>query len=153
MAFRDGVAYPPASNSQPRVQSQPRALPGGDAEFNAISSKILRAAVTVHKRLGPGLFESVYEACMEHELRKAGVQVRRQVPVQVTYDGLEFDEAYRLDLLVEDQGVVELKTTETVQPVHKAQLPTYLKLANKRLGLLITFNVTLLKDGVTRLMT
>ena len=99
------------------------------------------------------MFESVYEACMEHELRKAGVQVRRQVPVQVTYDGLEFDEAYRLDLLVEDQVVVELKTTETVQPVHKAQLLTYLRLAKKRLGLLITFNVTLLKDGVTRLIT
>jgi GxxExxY protein len=122
------------------------------AELNRLTGAIMRAALTVHKRLGPGLLEGVYEACLAHELKKAGVGLERQVPIHVTYDELEFEEAYRLDLLVEGKIIVELKTAERIHPVHKAQLLTYMRLAKKRLGLLISFNTTLLKNGVTRLI-
>ena len=122
-------------------------------EMNELSSKIIRAALNVHKELGPGLMESVYSACMQIELRSMGIEVRSEVPLPVIYRGQRVsEEGFRLDLLVEDEVVVELKSVETVQPVHKKQLLTYLKLAKKPLGLLINFNEPLLKDGITRII-
>ena len=121
-------------------------------EYNVISGHIMKAALQVHKRLGPGLLESVYEACMEYELSKRGLKVRRQVPVPVTYDSFTFEAAYRLDLLVDEKVIIEVKVLERVLPVHKAQLLTYMKLSGHRLGLLMSFNSALIKEGVTRMV-
>jgi len=111
------------------------------ARLNAISGQI-----------GPGLLESAYEVCFAHELRKRGLRVETQFPLPVSYDGVRVNLGYRLDLLVENEVVVELKAIETVLPVHKAQLLSYLRLGGKRLGLLINFHVDRLKDGITRLV-
>ena len=108
------------------------------------------AALTVHTRLGPGLLESVYENCLAHELRKRGLTVKAQIPVPVQYDSLTIENAFRLDLLIEDCLVIEVKAVEILLPVHQAQLLTYLKLTDHRLGLLINFNVPLIKDGIHR---
>ena len=102
--------------------------------------------------LGPGLLDGAYEVCFAHELRKRGLRVETQLPLPVSYDGVRVDLGYRLDLLVENEVVVELKAIETVLPVHKAQLLSYLRLGGKRLGLLINFHVDRLKDGITRLV-
>ena len=118
--------------------------------INDISGQILDASIKVHKELGPGLLESAYEACLAHELRKRGVKVLTQVGLPVTYDGVQLDVGYRLDLFVEDSVIVELKAVEHVLPLHEAQIITYLKLSDKRLGLLINFNVVRLKDGFKR---
>jgi GxxExxY protein len=104
----------------------------------------------VHSQLGPGLLESVYELCLEHELAKAGLHVQRQVPHPVCYDGLRLDGGLRLDLLVENQIVIEVKAVDAIHPVHEAQLLTYLKLTERRLGFLMNFNVAMYKDGVRR---
>jgi GxxExxY protein len=119
---------------------------------NDISEAIIGAAIAVHAAFGPGLFESVYELALSHELRKRGLKVERQVSVPVQYDGIELGEGFRLDLLVEGKVVVELKSVETVQAVHKKQLLTQLKLTCFKLGLLINFNEVLLKNGVTRIV-
>jgi GxxExxY protein len=119
---------------------------------NETAKQIVDAALSIHKALGPGLLESVYETALFHELVKRGLQVQRQVPVTFTYDGHRYDEGFRIDLLVEDCVVVELKSVEDVHPVHKKQLLTYLRLSGKRLGLLINFNATLLKHGITRIV-
>ena len=121
-------------------------------KLNAISGQIVDAAMRVHTVLGPGLLEGAYEACFAHELRKRGLRVETQFPLPVSYDGVRVDLGYRLDLLVEGEVVVEIKAIETVLPVHKAQLLSYLKLGGKRLGLLINFHVLRMKDGVTRLV-
>ena len=122
------------------------------AELNAITSRIIKAAIEVHRELGPGLLESVYERCMLIELRRMGVEARSQVPVPITYKGEDVaDEGLRLDLLVEDQVIVELKSVKQVTDLDKKQLLSYLRLADKRIGLLINFNAVLLKDGVTRI--
>jgi len=122
-------------------------------ELNEISSKIIGAAINVHRELGPGLLESVYRYCMEIELKELGLKVRCEVPLPVIYRGSPItDNGFRLDLLVEESVVVELKSVETVQPVHKKQLLTYLRLAAKPLGLLINFNEVLLRDGITRII-
>lgn len=121
-------------------------------DFNGISKEIVDAAYKVHTRLGPGLLEKVYEGCMEHELQKKGLDVRRQVVLSVVYDELEFKEAYRLDLLVENSVIVEIKATERIHDVHRAQLLTYLKLSKRKLGLLITFNTELIKHGISRVV-
>jgi GxxExxY protein len=118
---------------------------------NDISGQIVDAAVKVHSILGPGLLESVYEVALAHELRNRGFQVERQRAVPIVYEEVKFDEGFRLDLLVNDQVVVELKSVEEVKPVHKKQLLTYLRLQDKRLGLLLNFNVNLMKDGITRI--
>ncbi len=110
----------------------------------------VNAALRVHKRLGPGLLESVYEACLAHELRKAGLPAERQLLIPLLYDGLEFEAAYRVDLLVDESVIVEVKSVDALAPIHEAQLLTYLKLSGLRLGLLINFNVPLLKHGVRR---
>ena len=119
---------------------------------NEIAKTIINAAMTVHKRLGPGLLESVYEKTLAYELIKRGLEVKIQVPVPIRYDGMVFEDAFRADLIVEGKVIVELKSVETVQPVHKKQLLTYLRLADKRLGLLINFDAALVKDGISRVV-
>lgn len=121
--------------------------------LNDLSYLIIQAAIQVHRTLGPGLLEGVYRACFMHELRKRRLAFVSEHPVPIYYDGVLVDEAYRLDLLIEDQVVVELKATGKVLPVHGAQLLSYLRLSGKPLGLLINFNVPLLTDGVIRRIT
>lgn len=121
-------------------------------EANRLSNVIIGAAIEVHRELGPGLLESAYDVCLKHELAQQGVRVESQVPQPVIYKGIYLDCGYRLDLLVEDLIIVELKTVESLHPIHDAQLLTYLKLKNLWLGLLINFNVPLLKHGIKRLV-
>ncbi len=115
-----------------------------------LTRQIIGAAIEVHQHLGPGLLESAYESCLVHELTERGLTVQRQVTVPVRYKNASLDCDYRVDLVVNDRVVVELKAVETVHPIHEAQLMTYLRLSGKRVGLLINFNVRLLKDGITR---
>ena len=116
---------------------------------NEIAKIIVDAAFQIHKKLGPGLLESVYEIVLAYELKKRGLNVKRQVPVAIGYDDIKFDEGFRADLIVEEKVIVELKSVEKVVPVHKKQLLTYLRLADKRLGLLINFGVELIRDGIS----
>ncbi len=115
-----------------------------------LTRQILGAAIEVHRHLGPGLLESVYDACLVHELAERGLVVDRQVELPVRYKNASIDCDYRVDLIINDQVVVELKAVETVHPIHEAQLMTYLRLSGKKVGLLINFNVRLLRDGITR---
>lgn len=119
---------------------------------NEISGVIVDVAYKIHTTLGPGLLESVYETVMDFELRKRKLQVRRQVMIPVMYEGVRLEEGFRADLIVEDKVIVELKSVEAVHPVHKKQLLTYLRLADKKVGLLINFNVPLIKDGISRVV-
>ncbi|HXB20187.1 MAG TPA: GxxExxY protein [Candidatus Solibacter sp.] len=121
-------------------------------ELNEITSQIIAAAMKVHSELGPGLLESVYATCLRHELQKAGLRVQSQVSVPVLYEGMHLESGYRMDLLVEDKVIVELKCVEKILPISKAQLLTYLRLANKPLGLLLNFNVVHMRDGITRIL-
>ena len=118
--------------------------------FNAITERIIKCAIEVHKELGPGLMESVYEVCLKKVMIDDGLNVKSQVVVPVCFKGEILDKEFVIDLLVENEVVLELKSVEVILPVHEAQLVTYLKLANKKLGLLINFNVALLKDGIRR---
>jgi len=120
---------------------------------NEIAKIIVDAAFQIHKRLGPGLLESVYEVVLAHELKKRGLRVKRQVPVAIVYDDIKFDVGFRADLIIEDKVIVELKSVENVVPVHKKQLLTYLRLADKRLGLLINFGAELIRDGISRVVS
>ena len=115
-----------------------------------ITEKIIGAAMKVHSALGPGLLESAYQACLLYELKEQGLNVESEVVLPVVYEGKEIDAGYRLDLLVEDQVIVELKSVEKTLPIHEAQLITYLKLSGCKVGLLINFNVKHLRDGLTR---
>jgi GxxExxY protein len=115
-----------------------------------LTETVLSAAFAVHSGLGPGLLESAYEICLCHELSKRGIQFRRQVELPIVYDGILIDCGYRVDILVEETVVIEIKAIEKLLPVHEAQLMTYLKLSGKRIGLLINFNVKALKDGIMR---
>ncbi len=124
-------------------------LPAG---CDRIAKVIVDSAFVVHKTLGPGLLESVYEPCFCHELDKHGVGLQRQVAVPIVYDGIKFDEALRLDVLVEGLVICELKVVEVLAPVHLSQLLTYLKLTEKRLGFLINFNVPVIKYGIKRVI-
>jgi GxxExxY protein len=119
-------------------------------KINDITGSIITAAMKVHSALGPGLLESAYEACLVHELRKGGLKVDEQVPLPVIYDGLRLEVGYRIDVLVEDSVIVELKACESIAPVHEAQLLSYLKLSDKHVGLMINFHVVRLKDGIKR---
>ena len=119
---------------------------------NEIAREIVDAAYHIHKGLGPGLLESVYEVVLAHELRKRGLQVARQVPIAIEYDGIKFEEGFRADLIVEDKVIVELKCVEKTNPAHKKQLLTYLRLTDRRLGLLINFAQELIRDGITRVV-
>jgi GxxExxY protein len=114
--------------------------------------EVVDAAYNVHKKLGPGLLESVYERCLCYELRKRSVTYRAQMPVPVLYDGVFIDAGLRLDLIVENEVVIEIKSVENLRPVFTAQLLTYLKLTGLRLGLLINFNVPLIRDGIHRIV-
>jgi GxxExxY protein len=118
---------------------------------NRVARDIVDAAYRVHTALGPGLLESVYEAALAYELEKRGLRVTRQQAVPAVYEEVQIHAAFYADLIVDEQVIVEIKAVETVAPVHKKQLLTYLKLADKRLGLLINFNVLLIKDGITRI--
>jgi GxxExxY protein len=122
------------------------------AKEEHIAQVIVAAAYAVHSSLGPGLLESIYEICFCHELTKRGLSHRRQVVVPITYDGITFDEGLRLDVLVDDLVVCELKAVESTKPVYLAQLLTQLKLTKKRLGFLINFNVPLIKQGIKRVV-
>jgi GxxExxY protein len=117
---------------------------------NEITHEIIGAAIEVHKRLGPGLLESAYEECLLHELRLRNLRVDRQLGIPVVYKEVQLDCGYRLDLLVEGRVVVELKSIEGLAPIHEAIILTYLRLSGHKIGLLINFNVTALKDGVRR---
>ncbi len=119
---------------------------------NDVSGAIVNAAIKVHRALGPGLLESAYEACLAHELRKDGHDVRAQAALPVQYDGVRIDVGYRLDLLVSDAVIVEVKAVDKLAPIHEAQLLTYLKLSGKHVGLLMNFNVIQLRDGIKRLV-
>ena len=118
--------------------------------LNSISNKIIGAAIEVHKELGPGLLESVYEACLCHELKKQGVPVDCQVDLPIIYKGEITGKSYKIDMFVDNCVIVELKSVDTINPIHEAQLLTYMKLLNINLGLLINFNVELLKNGIRR---
>jgi GxxExxY protein len=120
--------------------------------INEISGQVVDSAVRVHTALGPGLLESAYEACMAHELRKRGFLVEQQLPLPVHYDGITIDLGYRVDLLVHGRVVVELKAVSKIQPIHSAQLLSYLKLGGYKVGLLINFHVPALKHGIRRLV-
>jgi GxxExxY protein len=118
---------------------------------NEIATQIVDAAYKIHIRLGPGLFESVYETVLAYELESRGLQVVRQQAIPVVYEGIHLEEGFRADMIVENKVIIELKSLETIHPVHKKQLITYLTLANKRLGLLINFGEVLIKNGITRI--
>ena len=118
---------------------------------NEIAKIVVDLCVKIHRILGPGLLESVYEAALVHELKKLGIPVEQQIGIPVEYDHLHLDIGFRADLIIEKKVIVELKSIETVLPVHKKQLLTYLKLSKFKLGLLTNFNVDLMKDGITRI--
>lgn len=119
---------------------------------NEIAKQIVDVAFKIHTTFGPGLLESVYETVMAYELQKRGLRVRRQQAIPVIYEDVKMDLGFRADLIVEDKVVVEIKSVEAIAPVHKKQLLTYLRLTDKRLGLLINFNVELIKNGITRVV-
>jgi GxxExxY protein len=118
---------------------------------NEIAKIVVDCAFKVHSTLGPGLLEHIYEVALQHDLKKRGLDAIRQVPQMIEYDDIQFDEGFRLDLLVENKVVVEVKAVEEIHPRHRLTVNSYLRLADKRLGLLINFNVALIKDGITRI--
>jgi GxxExxY protein len=119
---------------------------------NQIATIIVDTAFRIHRDIGPGLFESVYEKIMEVELTRRGLSVYRQEPIPLVYNGVHFEAGFRCDLLVEHKVIVEVKSIETLHPVHKKQVLTYLRFSERRLGLLINFNVALIKEGIVRLV-
>ena len=121
-------------------------------ELNELTSKIIGASIEVHKNLGPGLLEKTYEECLCIELERVGLRYEKQIILPIEYKGRVIEGAYRIDVLVEDKIILELKAIEKIEKIHKAQLLTYLKLSNKELGLLINFNVELLKSGISRVI-
>jgi GxxExxY protein len=121
-------------------------------EINQLTERVIGACIEIHKALGPGLLESAYEECLCHELRLVGVKFERQRPLPVAYKGVQLDCGYRLDVVVESKLIVELKTVEVLAPIHDAQLLTYLKLSGMTVGLLINFNVPVLRRGIKRLV-
>ena len=120
--------------------------------MNQLSSKIIGAAIEVHKTLGPGLLESAYEECLCHELSIQGLLFEKQKPLSIDYKGKKMDCGYRLDIVVEKAVIIELKSCEKIEPIHKAQLLTYLKLSGLNLGLILNFNVPLMRDGIVRIV-
>ena len=119
-------------------------------KLNELTYKIIGCVYTVHSKLGPGLLESTYEVCLEYELGKAGLKVERQVVLPVVYESIKLDAGYRIDLLVEDAVILEIKAVNEFAPIHKAQIMTYLKLSGLTLGLLLNFNVKDMKKGINR---
>ncbi len=121
-------------------------------DINKLSSRIIGSAIEVHKALGPGLLESAYEECMCHELSLRELSFERQKPLAVKYKGRKLDCGYRLDIVVENAIILELKSCEKIEPIHKAQLLTYLKLSGLNLGLILNFNTTVMRDGIVRIV-
>ena len=121
-------------------------------ELNRLTDTIIGAAIEVHSALGPGLLESAYQECLLFELNERGLKVKKEVPMPVVYKSITLEHGYRMDLLVEDRVVLELKSVEELTDVHLAQMLTYLKLGNYELGLLLNFNVKLLKHGIRRVI-
>ncbi len=121
-------------------------------EKNVVTGQILDSCIEVHRNLGPGLLESTYEACLMKEFELRDIKAERQIKIPIRYKEFELDQDYRIDILVENEFIIELKAVETVLPIHKAQLITYLKLANKRIGFLINFNESRLIDGYSRVI-
>ena len=121
-------------------------------EFDELSHRVIGCAVEVHRHLGPGLLESAYEQCLAHELSLGRIPFKLQHPLPIAYKGILLDCGYRLDLVVDDSLILELKAVERLLPIHEAQLLTYLKVANRRIGLLINFNVPILRDGLKRMV-
>jgi GxxExxY protein len=119
---------------------------------NGISKIVVDAAYKVHVNLGPGLLESVYEVVLDHELKKAGLETERQKPIEIKYDGITFSEGFRADIIVNEKVILELKSIEKVDKIHKKQLLTYLRLTDMRLGILINFGSTLIKNGIHRVV-
>ena len=119
---------------------------------NEISKIIIGCAIEVHKQLGPGLLESAYQECLFYELKQAGLEVQKEKPMPIVYKEVKLDHGYRIDLLVENKVVVEIKSVEELNDVHTAQVLTYLKLGNYKLGLLLNFHVSVLKDGIKRII-
>lgn len=119
-------------------------------EINELTEKIIGCAIEVHKHLGPGLLESAYEECLAYELENCGLSFSRQIGVPVVYKKNQLDYGYRIDILVENTVILELKSIDALAPIHEAQILTYMKFAKKEIGLLINFNVTLLKNGIKR---
>ncbi|MEQ8820092.1 MAG: GxxExxY protein [Sumerlaeia bacterium] len=117
-----------------------------------VTNQVIGAAIEVHRALGPGLLESIYEECLSHELKLRGLGFQRQVPLPIRYKDLELPDSYRMDLVVENLVVIELKSVIKLEPIHKAQLLTYLKLSRLPVGLLLNFNTPVLKDGLVRLV-
>ena len=122
----------------------------GKGEWDSLSQKVIACAIEVHRRLGPGLLESTYEESLAHELHLANIPFERQKPISVEYKGILLSCCYRIDLLIDQRLIIELKSVESLLPIHQAQLLTYMKLANKKVGLLMNFNVELLKHGLRR---
>ena len=123
-----------------------------DPEVEKTAEQVVDAAYKIHKTFGPGLLESASEACLLYELKKRGLKAETQVVVPLIYDGEKIDAGFRLDLLVQDRLIIELKAVESLLPIHEAQVLTYLKITNNRLGLLINFNVPLIKNGIQRVI-
>ena len=121
-------------------------------ENDLLTEKIIGFAIEVHRQLGPGLLESAYEECLCYELKQNGIQLQRQVALPVVYKAVRLDCGYRMDIVVDGQVIIELKTVERLLPVHEAQMLTYMKLSGIRTGLLLNFNSAVLKDGIRRLM-
>ena len=122
----------------------------GELIHGELTEKVVGAAIEVHRHLGPGLLESAYEECLCHELGLRGVKFQRQIPMPLSYKGCKVDGAYRLDIVVEEKVILELKSVEETTAVHEAQLMTYLKLSGMRVGFLMNFNVSAMKDGIVR---
>lgn len=144
----------PGDRSPVRSCLPAEALPSDPfrAKLESRATELVDAVVTVHRAIGPGLLESAYQLCLTYELSRRGVPVRCEVPVPVRYDGLELGPGYRLDLLVDDLIIVENKSVQCILPVHLAQLMTYLRLADRKLGFLINWNTVLVKDGIKRMV-
>ena len=132
------------------TQSSQRFMSYTEKDYNRLTDSIISSAIEVHKELGPGLLESVYEVCLVSVLKSKGISVKRQVVLPVFFKGEQLEKEFIIDILVENNIVLELKSVETILPIHEAQLVTYLKLSDKKLGLLINFNVPLLKEGIRR---
>ena len=123
-----------------------------DLTENEIGTILITTAVDIHKSLGPGMFESVYEAVLAHDLEEMGLTVKREVPIGIEYKDIKFDETFRADLLINDKVIVELKSVEQISMSHRKQLLTYLRLSGKKLGYLLNFGEVLLKDGIVRIV-
>ncbi|MFA5874546.1 MAG: GxxExxY protein [Anaerolineales bacterium] len=121
-------------------------------ELNKITEAIIGAAIDVHRALGPGLLESAYQACLAYELIERGRKVEQQKPLPIVYKSVHLDAGYRLDLLIEDKVIVEIKSVDSIAPIHEAQLLSYLRLSEKKVGLIINFNVKVLRYGIRRLV-